>query len=271
MIFILLTAGLIILFYPTVSNWLSDRKHAEAVTHYDTELKKMEEAEIQSQLEEARTYNNALTGQDIEDPFIPESGMVLPENYVSILDIDDGMMGYLEIPDIEVNLPIYHGTGNEVLEEGVGHMEMTAFPIGGEGNHSVLTGHTALPGAKLFSDLVDVEEGDVFYITILKETLAYEVDQIKVIEPSDTSDLKPVTGEDYVTLVTCTPYGINSHRLLVRGSRIPYTPEISASEEETVISKYGYSLIVAVSALIIVLLILLVFFINKRRRRRKDQ
>ena len=131
----------------------------------------------------------------------------------------DGMMGYIEIPEIDIYLPIYHGVSEEVLSKGIGHMPNSAFPIGGEGNHAVLTGHTGLPSAKLFTDLTELEEGDRFYIHILDLVLCYTVDQIKVVLPNEGQDLSIVPGKDYCTLVTCTPYGINSHRLLVRGIR----------------------------------------------------
>ena len=142
----------------------------------------------------------------------------------TMMEIGD-VIGYLTIPVIDVNLPIYYGTSQEVLAKGVGYVPETSFPLGGESTHSVLTGHRGLPEAKLFTDMDKVEEGDQFYIHVLDEILAYQVDQIKVVDPDDTSDLDIVQGEDYVTLVTCTPYAINSHRLLVRGHRVEYTGE----------------------------------------------
>ena len=142
-----------------------------------------------------------------------------PVPYEDILNFGDGLMGYVSIPCIGVQLPVYHGVSTEVLAKGVGHMPATAFPVGGAGNHSVLTGHTGLPSAELFTDLVKMEIGDRFYVTVANKVFAYEVDQIKTVSPLDGSDLVPVSGEDYCTLLTCTPYGINSHRLLVRGHR----------------------------------------------------
>ncbi|MEE0426131.1 MAG: class C sortase, partial [Blautia sp.] len=144
--------------------------------------------------------------------------------HTTMMEIGD-VIGYLTIPVIDVNLPIYYGTSQEVLAKGVGYVPETSFPLGGENTHSVLTGHRGLPEAKLFTDMDKVEEGDPFYIHVLDEILAYQVDQIKVVDPDDTSDLDIVEGQDYVTLVTCTPYAINSHRLLVRGHRIEYTGE----------------------------------------------
>lgn len=222
---LLILVGLALLLYPTASNWLAQRNSVSMAQAYVEAVGGMTEEEMAEELAKAKKYNDALSGADIEDPFMPDSGKVLPENYTSVLDFGHGMMGYIEIPKISMLLPIYHGTNEGVLETGVGHMENTALPIGGEGNHTVLTGHTGLPSAKLFTDLDQLEPGNVFYIKILNETYAYEVDQILVVEPDDTEALQPVRGEDYVTLVTCTPYGINSHRLLVRGTRIPYSEE----------------------------------------------
>ena len=144
------------------------------------------------------------------------------------------MMGVLEIPCIEVELPIYHGIAEDVLQKGVGHISQTAFPVGGEGNHTVLSTHRGLPDARLFTDLDELEPGDAFYIRVLGNNLAYEVDQVEVVDPGDVSLLKPEEGKDYVTLLTCTPYGINSHRLLVRGSRVNYVPEVKAQIQKSI-------------------------------------
>ena len=141
--------------------------------------------------------------------------------YLQLLDFEDGMMGYITIAKIGVELPIFHGVGEAVLSRGVGHLPSSGLPIGGNGNHTVLTGHTGLPSAELFTDLTELEIGDMFFVTVLGEVLAYKIDQIKVVLPEETQDLLPVAGEDLCTLITCTPYGINSHRLLVRGRRIP--------------------------------------------------
>lgn len=217
-----LLAGLAILFYPAVSNWYNAQFQLEAIVDYNHSIEQLSEESIRQDIALAQEYNAALTGSGIHDPFIPGGSENLPINYTSILDLNNGIMGTIQIPKIDVDLPIYHGTTDSALEKGVGHMEMTAFPIGGEGNHSVLTGHTGLPTASLFTDLEKLTEGDSFYITIYKEIRAYRVDQILVVKPSETRALVPVLGKDYVTLVTCTPYAVNSHRLLVRGERIPY-------------------------------------------------
>lgn len=204
---ILLLIGTGVLLYPTLSNFVNQRHGSYAIAQLQGQL---ENADITKQRRLAEEYNERLRTSPEE---IPE------EEYNDILNIANGMMGYIQIPKIEVNLPIYHGVSEEVLTQGVGHLPQSAFPIGGEGNHAVLTGHTGLPSAELFTGLTELTEGDTFYISILEQTLAYEVDQIKVVLPSEGQDLAAVPGKDYCTLVTCTPYGVNSHRLLVRGHR----------------------------------------------------
>ena len=265
---IMLIAGSVILLYPTLSNWISVSFRELDIVYYNEEFEQMDPEYVDAELSKARTYNASLTGSNIEDPFIPGSGIILPDNYTSVLNIDD-IIGYIEIPQIGVYLPIYHGTSDSVLQKGVGHMENTAFPIGGEGNHAVLTGHTGLLTAKLFTDLKEMKEGDIFYITVLGQKLAYQTDQILVAEPDETDMLCPVKGEDYVTLVTCTPYGINSHRLFVRGTRIPYE-EAVANEQigGTLRWSNWFVPIIVLCALITVVVIIIVI---KRRRVRPEQ
>jgi len=260
---LLFLAGLTLLLYPAISNWLMERNQSIAIQEYDASIAEMAAQALEEELQKAREYNDALLGANIEDPFVPESGRVLPVNYTSILNVD-GTIGYIEIPIIDVYQPIYHGTGEEVLEKGVGHMQYTAFPIGGEGNHTVLTGHTGLSSARLFTDLDKLELEDIFYITVLDTTIAYEVDQILVVTPDDTSELMPVAGEDYVTLVTCTPYGINSHRLLVRGTRIPYTEEMDKSLTELM----PVWLVVLAAVALLIVLVTIICSVRKYRKKR---
>lgn len=235
---ILMIAGIGSLCYPVLSNLLRERGQVQILTEYDEEVERRSEEEIEAARMAASDYNESLLGTVIiSDPFSPDDRKDTQENYNGILNLNkDGIIGYVEIPRIDVYEPIYHGTSEETLEKGVGHLEETSFPIGGLCTHAVLSGHTGLADAKIFTDLNSLEEGDIFFIHILKEKLAYQVDQIKVVEPSDTGDLHIDPDQDYVTLVTCTPYGINSHRLLVRGSRVPYTSdievEVQAQKEE---------------------------------------
>lgn len=268
---VLAAAGLAVLFYPSISGWYNARYQIRAIVSYDDSIENMSEQMIAQELEKAFGYNQALAGQVIADPFIP-GGVSVSETYMGILNTNNGMMGSIRIPVIQVNLPIYHGTSAEVLAKGVGHMEMTPFPIGGEGNHSVLTGHTALPDARLFTDLDRLREGDVFYLHIYKMTLAYQVDQITVVTPENTTPLIPEAGQDHVTLVTCTPYGINSHRLLVRGVRIPYEAAEKGAQQETAggVTRLSmpYDLVLALAMLALVIVMLLWIVITKMIKRR---
>lgn len=269
-IIIIMLVGIGLLLYPTVSNYISEKNGSSAIQELEAELSDADAAELAEQRTLAEEYNASLNGKNIKDPFIPDSGTVHQNNYMEVLDFANHMMGYIEIPKIGVYLPIYHGTSDEVLAKGIGHMSETAFPIGGKRNHSVLTGHTGLSSAKLFTDLTKLVEGDVFYIHILNETLAYQVDQIKIVIPEDTSDLLPVQGEDYVTLITCTPYSVNSHRLLVRGTRIPFTEEQHEEEMEkdTIINKIDTRMVLygAVTAFIMLIFIVIAILIRSKKQ-----
>lgn len=229
---ILFMAGACIFFYPTVSNYIAEKNQANVIQEYQETVQKDDIENVEAEWAKAEEYNENLAGDPVHDPFVPGSGYALPENYLDVLNIN-GIMGYIEIPKISVYLPIYHGTSEEVLEKGVGHIESTSLPIGGEYRHSVLTGHRGLPSAELFTNLDKLKEGDYFYIHVLDQTLAYKVDQIKTVQPRDLEDLVAVPGEDYITLVTCTPYAVNTHRLLVRGSRTDYVPPEETTGGET--------------------------------------
>lgn len=226
---ICILTGTGLLLYPFISNYLYEHRQEEVIYEYQSNVDRMEIEQMMQENKAAVTYNERLKSRSvvISDPFDPDL-MKNPdgEDYTQLLNLTgDGLMGYLEIPVISVFLPIYHGTGEAVLAKGVGHLENTSLPVGGEGTHAVLSAHSGLSGKKLFTDLELLEEGDVFYIYVLDHILAYQIDDIRTVTPDQTDDLHIVSGQDYVTLVTCTPYGINSHRLLVRGSRIPYEPQ----------------------------------------------
>ncbi len=213
----LLLLGLSLLLYPAVSNYVNTMLQSGAISTYTEAASNLDDDERQSILDAAVAYNETLakksTSFDLSDEETAE--------YNAQLDIaKDGLMSYIDIPKINCTLPIYHGTSDEVLQVGVGHLAGSSLPVGGESSHCVLLAHRGLPSAKLFSALDQLEEGDTFTLYTLGETLTYEVDQIKIVEPEDISDLKIQTGNDYCTLVTCTPYGVNTHRLLVRGHRI---------------------------------------------------
>lgn len=218
----LFLCGFLIAAYPTISNELAKRNTIQALEEYKAYSANLSEEELKTEWDAARVYNDNLAGDPVRDPFVPYSGMALPENYMEVLNpAENEIMGYLEIPSVKIQLMFAHGTSDEVLEKYAGHIEQTSLPIGGKNSHAVLTAHTGLPSARLFTDLIGVKEEDRFYIYILDEMLTYRVDQIEVISPDEVEKLRIVAGKDYVTLLTCTPYGINSHRLLVRGERIP--------------------------------------------------
>lgn len=270
---LLVIAGLGVFSYPAISNYLADRNHTEAVDSYDETLKKKSDKEIDAELKKAVEYNENLAGDPVHDPFVPGSGYALPDNYRDVLDLQgNGIMGYIEIPKISVKLPIYHGTSDKVLEEGIGHIESTALPIGGKGNHPVLTGHTGLPTAELFTRLTEMEKGDEFYIHVLDRNLAYKVCEINVVRPSELEKLAAEEDRDLVTLVTCTPYGVNSHRLLVKGERTKYDPDKkrSANDEGGFFARHKYYIIgIAVSLPILVLLGICLYLYNRMRSKKK--
>lgn len=261
-----------VLLYPTVSNYLYEKNSSKVVSRYDEEAVRMGEEAKHRLIEEAQRYNQEML-KDIEllDPFSPGKKEV-NERYESILNVNgSGMMGYIRIPTMDVELSIYHGTEEKVLQVGVGHFGGTSFPVGGESTHAVLTGHRGLPSKKLFTDMDKMTIGDVFYIKILGETFAYEVDQILTVLPEETEPLEIVPGEDYVTLVTCTPYAVNTHRLLVRGHRIPYEEAVLVAEDIPVEAELPFQvkvLIVAVAAMTVVLTAILVISIVRGRRKR---
>ena len=216
-LFILLLAGLSLLMYPSVSDYVNSLRQSRLVSEYMQNVSRMEDDRKLRLWQDAEAYNRELALQQQHFLLSAEE----QEIYEQTLDVSGtGVMGYLEIPKIEVSLPIYHGTEDVVLEFAVGHLPGTSVPVGGPSTHCVLTGHTGLPSARLLSDVDELELGDLFYVQIMDETLTYEVDQIRTVLPEVTKDLEIAEGEDYCTLVTCTPYGVNTHRLLVRGHRI---------------------------------------------------
>lgn len=261
---ILRIAGIAVILYPLTLRVLSGLNQSEAIAGYEDSAAYYNQEMVEEEWATAEEYNKSLSGTEVRDPFVPGSGVVIPDNYMEVLNIDRGIMGTLDIPCVDINLPIYHTVDAEVLEKGVGHLQETALPIGGENNHTVLSTHRGLPEAKLFTNLDKMEIGDEFYIHIFDRTLAYKVDQIKVVEPDNTTYLKPEEGKDYVTLLTCTPYGINSHRLLVRGVRTEYIEEAAEQTPVKVIRWEGY-LAAAAGALALILII------RAYRRRKKNR
>ncbi|WP_208731980.1 class C sortase [Bacillus sp. COPE52] len=213
--------GLGIFLYPTISNWLATRAHYSEISSYDKKIKVLQKKEIERREKEAADYNKQVqtSTQTFADPFAEENSN--QQAYADALNLGD-VMGYIEISKIKIKLPIYQGTSEEALSRGIGHLDYSSLPVGGENTHTILTGHRGLPSAKLFSDLDKLSEGDLFYIHSLDKILAYKVVQIKVVLPHETDDLKIVEDKDYTTLITCTPYGVNTNRLLVRGERVEF-------------------------------------------------
>ena len=216
--------GICLLLYPTVGELWNSYHSSKAIVSYSEQVNEMESAENAKEFAAAEAFNKMLA-QGLPDGLLSESEQ---EDYNGLLNPGgSGIMGVISIPKVGLELPIYHGTEEAVLQVGAGHIEWSSLPIGGESTHSVISGHSGLPSARLFTDIGKLEEGDKFYIRVLDRTLTYEVDQIRIVLPEDTSDLAIQEGKDYCTLVTCTPYGINSHRLLVRGRRIENAEDIS--------------------------------------------
>ncbi len=234
LISILFLAGLSLLLYPFIANEWNNYRQKQLISNYDQVVAEKEAAgmiDYEEEQELAVRYNNALLPSILPDSFADAENSDGNDAYMACLNIaGDGMMGTVEVPKIDITLPIFHTTTKEILEKAAGHLEGSSLPVGGENTHAVITAHRGLPSAALFTDLDKMKEGDHFLLHILKETLCYEVDQISIVEPEDTKALAVEDGMDLVTLVTCTPYGVNSHRMLVRGHRVPYDPQKLADE-----------------------------------------
>lgn len=268
---IVFLSGLGILLYPFISNLLNQRNATQVIKDYDKEIQNMDKKEIDVIKEAAKKYNEQLSNAVAVDEDSKNDAI----SYVDISG-ENKVIGYIVIPKIDVNLPIYSGTSESVLRKGVGHMPQTSYPLGGESTHCVLTGHRGLPSAVLFTDLNKLEMGDEFYLHVMDETLAYRVEQIKVVEPNESEDLNIVQGADFCTLVTCTPYSINTHRLLVRGTRTEYAGANekgtnnqlqSGSFAKRIVDVWPWLLI----AFVVVGLGETILFVLMIRRKRKDK
>ena len=262
--------------YPMISTWYNERHQAEVHIHYQEKVEQVDNTKLIEAKELAVAYNQTiLPGAQDEDSFSKEALLSASENYGSLLNLaGDGTMGYVEVPTIGVTLPIFHGTNNSTLERGVGHLLGSSLPVGGESTHSVLTAHSGMASQKMFSDLDRLKIGDIFFLDVLGEKLAYQVDQIKTVLPYDTTFLQTEIGNDLCTLVTCTPFGVNTHRLLVRGTRIEYEEaEVIVEEkletEEPVKStweqQYLQGILIGLGAVFV--LGLVVFIVWRFRRR----
>ncbi len=278
---LLFLAGFGILTYPVVSNQWNTYRQSQLISSYEAVVEEMTVEDFTAEWDAAKGFTSQITQNNIyADVFGEDSEDSSDSDYRNVLNIgNDGIMGYISIPKINVRLSVYHGTADATLQTGVGHLNGTSLPIGGEGTHSVLAAHRGLPSAKLFTDVDQLKEGDVFYIHVLDETLAYEVDQIlSMVDKDDmetlTSALAIEDGKDYVTLFTCTPYGVNTHRLLVRGERIPFEPT-EIADDSTPASAFvenvtNYYMIYVYAGLIITLILILLLRLILGRKRSKS-
>lgn len=268
--------GFALLSYPFISNYMFEKSAGSTIKSYEKQAKTYDQKQKEQAFREAEEYNKDLIKSAVQltDPFKVKKSNGETLIYNNILNIDhSGVMGYLEIPSISVNLPIYHGTDAEILERGVGHLAASSIPVGGKSTHSVLTGHTGLSSAKLFTDLTEMKKEDLFFIHVLDRILAYKVDQISVVRPEDTRKLQIVKGKDYVTLVTCTPYGVNDHRLLVRGIRTKYVKKQRSSiRPRNQDSQWmrTYKKAIAIGLMIVTALILLGKVFQKLHRKKTE-
>lgn len=274
-IFILMfSIGMLIMLYPVISSHINSVSYNDIIKEYTNITNEYSNVENEQLISLADNYNKQLDSYSIMDVF-SDPNREVSEEYINTLNIDGkGLMGYIYIPKIDVRIPIYHGTSSEVLEKGVGHLEGSSFPIGGINTHAILSAHRGLPSAKLFTDLDQLQIGDEFYIYILDKTLAYEVDQILVVEPSETEALQLQEGKDYITLVTCTPYAINTHRLLVRGTQVEYIEKIvqeAKVEKKTSNSDKILYIGIIIAVLLLIFAIIQIRKINKKEKLRKIQ
>lgn len=262
---LILLAGLSLLLYPSLSDYWNSFHQTKAIASYSEEVANLDEMQYEKMWEAAKAYNQALAESDNFFLLTDEQ----KEEYEELLNVSgSGIMGYIEIPSIDCSLPVYHGTDDAVLQIAVGHLDWTSLPVGGASTHCVISGHRGLPSAKLFTSLDKLTEGDIFMLRVLDEVLTYEVDQILIVEPQDISALRIVEGQDYCTLVTCTPYGINTHRLLVRGHRIENI-EAAKTVRITADAIQIEPLLVAPVVAIPILLILLIGLLIPRKTKRK--
>ncbi len=256
--------GVVVLLYPSVSQYLNSKVQSKAIDNYDKVLDNISEEDFEKYFEDADAYNKKLAS--LSKPLVEYKKL---NDYSNLLNINnDGMMGYISIDKIKVELPIYHTTDESVLNVAAGHFEGTSLPIGGQGTHSVLSAHRGLPTSTLFTDLNKLEIGDTFQITILNRTMTYQIDDIEIVEPEDITKLEIEKNKDYVTLVTCTPYGINTHRLLVRGTRIenPKELKVYVTTEAFKVNKLVVAEVIALPVLLILIMIIL-FKPAKRKTR----
>lgn len=260
-------AGVALILYPTISDYLNSMHQSQAISTYAQTVEKLDANQYEEILRDAQEYNTTLVTHPNNFKLTDDEKDV----YNRMLNLDGkGVMGYIEIPSIQVSLPIYHGTNDSVLQTAIGHLEWTSLPVGGESSHCVLSGHRGLPSAKLFTNLDKLGVGDTFTLRVLDEVLTYEVDQILIVEPKDVDNLQIVEGHDYCTLVTCTPYGVNTHRLLVRGHRIDNPEEAHTAFVTADATQIKPVLVAAMLAIPVLVLLVIALLIPRKRRSEED-
>lgn len=267
LLILIMVLGLSLLLYPSFSNYWNDLHQTKAIANYASFIAELKEEDFSHLWESAASYNASLNLRS-NSYILTEEQQERYENELNVAG--NGVMGYMEIPDIDVFLPIYHGTSDAVLQVAVGHVEWSSLPTGGESTHCVVSGHRGLPSARLFTDLDKMEVGDVFMLNILNEVLTYQVDQIKIVLPHETEELRIVEGEDYCTLVTCTPYGVNSHRMLVRGTRIENLEEAKVIRVTADAVRIEPILVAPAVAAPVLLSLLIVLLLPKPKNKRRN-
>ena len=264
---VVLVVGLFLLLYPSFSDWWNSRVQTKLISNYNEIVARLDTEDYSHLWDSAKGYNEDLWTRN--NPYLLTEEQ--RERYTQLLNpAGDGIMGYVEIPDIDILLPIYHGTDELVLQVAIGHLDWTSLPTGGPGTHSVISGHRGLPSARLFTDLDKIAVGDLFMLHVLDETLTYEVDQIRIVKPDETDELLLQEGKDLCTLVTCTPYGVNSHRLLVRGHRVENLAEavtVRITADAVVVEK----LVVAPFVLLPILLVMMIWLFAGSRKRKNNR
>ncbi len=265
---VLLLAGLSLLLYPSLADYWNRFRSSKAVSSYVEDVQNMDEKEYEKILDNAKEYNQKLTSQ-YNGYYLNET---MKAEYEKTLNISEtGIMGYIEIPSINCSVPIHHGTGEDVLQTAIGHLEWSSLPVGGESTHCVLSGHRGLPSARLFTDLDRLREGDTFVIRVLNETLTYEVDKILIVEPNDMKDLAIEKGKDLCTLVTCTPYGVNTHRLLVRGHRIENAEDSSNVHVTSDAVRIEPLIVAPIAAIPLLVLMLIALFVSDKKKNKNKR
>lgn len=270
--------ALVLMLYPIISTRINAKYASEIQTTYEAVIEDTDNSELLAAKEAATRYNESITpGATDTESYSQEALLAASQNYQELLNVaGDGIIGYVQIPKISVQLPIYHGTNNDSLDRGIGHLLGSSLPVGGDSTHSILTAHSGMASQKMFSDLPQLGVGDVFYLKVLGETLAYQVDQIHTVLPHDTTYLGIEQGEDLCTLVTCTPFGVNTHRLLVRGERIPYEEAevIVETTQEAVVEStweqhYMKGILIGICVVIVLVVVALIVWLVGRNRHEK--